>query len=107
MKGKASRKFAYVGAGIGLTLFALFGLLYGSFIGGIIGLQINGQLFGAAVEFGVVQRVIVALGIMFGVLLAGVACVAGSSMICYLIGCVVDLFYYEPKSVTKNHSVIQ
>lgn len=107
MKRKTSKTFAYVGAGVGLTLFALFGLMYGSFIGGIIGLQLNGQLFVAAAEFGVLQRIVVSLGVMFGVLLAAIACVAGSSMICYLIGCVIDLFHNQTKSVTKRGTVSQ
>ena len=86
MKRNTSKTFAYIGAGIGLTIFALFGLMYGSFIGGIIGLQINGQIFGAAAEFGILPRIVVSLGVMFGVLLAAVACVVGSSIVCYVIG---------------------
>ena len=103
MKGNTSKTFAYIGAGIGLTIFALFGLMFGSFFGGIIGLQINVQIFGAAAEVGILPRIVVSLGVMFGVLLAAVACVAGSSMICYLVGRVIDLVHIETKSVAKSH----
>lgn len=106
MERKKSKTFAYVGAGIGLTLFALFGLMYGSFLGGIIGLQINGQLFESAADFGMLQKIVVILGVMFGVLLAAIAFVAGSSLVCYLLGCVVDVFQSETKTVTKSNSVI-
>ena len=106
MERKKSKTFAYVGAGIGLTLFALFGLMYGSFFGGIIGLQISGQLFESATEFGMLQKIVVLLGVLFGVLLAAIACVAGSSLICYFIGSVADIFQVETKSVTKSNSVI-
>ncbi len=107
MKRNTSKTFAYIGAGVGLTIFALFGLMYGSFIGGIIGLQINGQLFGAAAEFGILPRIVVSSGVMFGVLLAAVACVAGSSIVCYLIGLVIDCVHFETKSVTKSHPVLK
>lgn len=106
MERKKSKTFAYVGAGIGLTLFALFGLMYGSFFGGIIGLQINGQLFESATDFGLLQKLVVLLGVLFGVLLAAITCVAGSSLICYLLGSVIDLFQAETKSVTKSNSVL-
>ena len=93
MKNNISRTGAYIGAGIGLTIFALAGLLYGSFLGGVVGLQLSGQLFGTGLEFGVLPRIILALGIMVGVLLAAVVCVAGSALIGYFMGLVVELFH--------------
>ncbi len=104
MKKKTSKTFAYIGAGIGLTIFALFGLLYGSFIGGIIGLQINGQLFGAAAELDILPRIVASFGVMFGVFLAAVVCVVGSSIMCYLVGAVIDCVCLETKSVTTNRA---
>ena len=107
MKMKASKTGAYVGAGIGLALFALFGLLYGSFIGGVVGLQITGQLAGTSAEFGIMSRMILAFGVMFGVLLAAVACVMGSAIIGYLSGYAVDLLQLETESTIKIVEIVK
>lgn len=107
MKTKAAKTGTYIGAGIGLTLFALFGLLYGSFIGGIIGLQITGQLAGTSAEFGILSRMILVFGVMSGVFLAAVACVMGSAIIGYLIGYAVDLLKIETVSAIKIHASIK
>jgi hypothetical protein len=44
MKITIARKTAYIGAGAGLVLFALFGLMPGSLLGGAMGLNIAGWL---------------------------------------------------------------
>jgi len=107
MKTTASKTGAYVGAGIGLALFALFGLLYGSFIGGIVGLHLTGQVFGSPAEFGILARMLLALGVMFGVLLAAVVCVTGSAIIGYLVGCAVDLVHAETEPAIKTHATVK
>ena len=45
-----AKKGLYVGAGAGLVLFAIIGLLPGSFIGGVVGLNIAGSIFGYPVR---------------------------------------------------------
>ncbi|HCC53810.1 MAG TPA: hypothetical protein DEQ20_02635 [Desulfobulbaceae bacterium] len=109
MKRMASKTGAYVGAGIGLALFAFFGLLYGSFIGGVVGLHLTGQLFGSPAEFGILARMLLALGVMSGVLLAAVVCVTGSALIGYLAGCAVDLLHVEIKtgSIIKTQATVK
>lgn len=102
MKGTVAKNLAYVGAGIGLTLFALFGLLYGSLIGGVLGLQVSGFMFGSPVEPGIFQRIIVALGMLIGIFLAAVICVIGSATVGYLIGLVIDPATWEQK-VLRGH----
>jgi hypothetical protein len=39
---KLSKKLTYIGAGIGMVLFALMGLLPGSLLGGVMGLNVVG-----------------------------------------------------------------
>lgn len=107
MKRTAAKTGAYVGAGIGLALFALFGLLYGTFIGGVVGLHINGYLFGTPAEFGILSRMVLAFGVMLGVFFAAIACVTGSAIVGYLVGCAFDLVHTETKSVLKTHAVVK
>ena len=45
-EGKYTRKLAYIGAGCGLVLFAIFGLLPGSFLGGVMGLNAYKDIVG-------------------------------------------------------------
>lgn len=107
MKRMASKTGAYVGAGIGLALFAFFGLLYGSFIGGVVGLHIIGQLVGMSAEFGILSRMILALGVMCGVLLAALAFVMGSAIIGYLVGYAIDLVQVKTESAIKAHASVK
>jgi len=107
MRSTVAKNLAYVGAGIGLTLFALFGLLHGSLMGGILGLQVSGVIFGSPVEPGVLQRVIVALGMLMGILLAAVVCVIGSATLGYVIGLVIDPATWEKKPVREHEAKIK
>jgi quinol-cytochrome oxidoreductase complex cytochrome b subunit len=104
MKSTITKNMSYIGAGIGLTLFALFGLLYGSLIGGVIGLNVSGAIFGSPVEAGILQRMVVAVGMLTGILLAAVVCVAGSAAVGYLIGMVIDPETWKKKKAVENRS---
>lgn len=88
--GQMARKCLYVGAGVGLTLFALIGLLPGSFIGGIIGLNVAGSIFGFPLHAEVLPRIIVGLSMVLGVMFSAVLFVVGCSLAGWLIGSVVD-----------------
>jgi small-conductance mechanosensitive channel len=90
MKTTISRKLAYIGAGAGLVLFALFGLLPGSLLGGAMGLNIAGWLFGLPLDPGLVSRAIVLVSMLMGVLVAGIVIVTASSMIGWLVGLVLE-----------------
>ncbi len=90
MKNAISRKTAYVGAGAGLVLFALFGLLPGSLIGGAAGINIAGWLFGLPLDPGVISRAIVLMSMLAGVLIAGIAIVTASTMVGWLVGKVLE-----------------
>jgi hypothetical protein len=85
-----AKKMAYIGAGAGLVLFAIIGLLPGSFIGGVIGLNIAGSLFGMPVSSALLPRLIVGISMLLGVLVSGIIFVAGSAVAGWLIGYVID-----------------
>jgi hypothetical protein len=86
MKITVRRQSAYIGAGAGLVLFALFGLLPGSLLGGAAGIKVAGLLFGMPLEPGLLSRAIVLASMLAGVLVAGTAIVTASSTIGWLFG---------------------
>jgi len=90
MKNTIARKTAYIGAGAGLVLFALFGLLPGSLLGGAMGINIAGWLFGLPLQPGLVSRVIVLASMLIGVLVAGIVMVTATSTIGWLVGMALE-----------------
>ncbi len=91
MKNSISRKAAYIGAGSGLALFAVFGLLPGSLLGGAAGIKFAGMLFGLPLEAGIISRVIVLASMLVGVLVAGIAIVTATSAAGWLLGRVLQV----------------
>ena len=87
---ETAKRMAYIGAGAGLVLFAVIGLLPGSFLGGVIGLNIAGSLFGMPVSSALLPRLIVGLSMLVGVLVSGIIFIAGSTIAGWLIGYVID-----------------
>ncbi len=99
-----TKKLAYMGAGCGVVLFAIFGLLPGSFLGGVMGLNIAGTLLGTPVTSGVLSRLIVAASMVVGVMVSGVMFIMASSTAGWLIGTVVDALKAEKKDLaTAGH----
>jgi MFS family permease len=90
MKTTLARKTAYIGAGAGLVLFALFGLMPGSLLGGAMGINIAGWLFGLPLHPGLISRVIVLSSMLVGVLVAGIVMVTATSTIGWLVGKVLE-----------------
>lgn len=86
MKNSIARKGAYIGAGAGLVLFAVFGLLPGSLIGGAMGINLAGMLFGLPLEPGLISRVIVLASMLVGVLVAGIVIVTATTTVGWLAG---------------------
>ena len=105
MKGSISSKLAYTGAGIGLALYAIFGLLYGSLLGGIVGLNIVHALFGTSLAQAVLPRIIVALGMLAGVMVAGTIFVIGSASLGWVIGFVIDPATWRGKETLKEQKI--
>ena len=74
-----AKKLMYMGAGCGVVLFGVFGLLPGSFLGGVMGLNIAGTLFGVPLASGVLSRLIVAASMVIGVMVSGIMFITASS----------------------------
>lgn len=85
-----TKKMTYIGAGAGLVLFALIGLLPGSFLGGVLGLNIAGSLYGMPLTSALMPRLIVGISMLLGVLVSGIIFTSTSAIIGWLIGSVVD-----------------
>ncbi len=75
------KKGLIIGAMGGAILFAVFGLLPGSFIGGVIGLNIAKGLFGPPINADLAPRMIVATAMVVGVLVTGVVTVIATSLL--------------------------
>lgn len=104
-----AKKAGYIGAGAGLTLFAIIGLLPGSFFGGSVGLSIAGGLFGSPVSPGLMSRVIVAAAMLLGVLITGIVFVVGGTVIGWTMGNMVEglpmfAYFTGGKKTKKNKS---
>ncbi len=90
MNTTLSRKAAYLGAGAGLVLFAIFGLLPGSLLGGAAGIKVAGLFFGLPLDPGIISRTIVLVSMLVGVVVAGIAIVTATSTLGWLVGRVVE-----------------
>ena len=92
---EAAKKGLYIGTGVGLVLFALIGLLPGSFIGGVLGLKIASAIYGTPVGIALLPRLIVVVCMLFGIVISGIVFVIGASLIGWLAGYVVDAVRYS------------
>ena len=90
MHTTCSRQAAYIGAGAGLVLFAIFGLLPGSLLGGAAGIKFAGLLFTLPLEPGIVPRIIVLTSMIIGVVVSGITIVTATSATGWLLGRVFD-----------------
>ncbi len=92
---ETARKMAYAGAGAGLVLFVIMGLLPGSLLGGMVGLHMAGSLLGFPVSSALLPRLIVGVSMLLGVFVSAVIFIAGSSSLGWLIGCAIDSLKIE------------
>jgi len=86
MKTTLTKQGAYIGAGAGLVLFTIFGLLPGSLLGGAAGIKFAGMFFGLPLDPGLLSRAIVLASMLVGVLVSGTVIVTASSTIGWLAG---------------------
>jgi len=86
MNSTLSRKTAYIGTGAGLVLFAIFGLLPGSLLGGAAGIKFAGLFFGLPLEPGIVSKIIVLTSMLVGVFVSGIVIITATSAAGWLLG---------------------
>lgn len=98
-----AKKTSYVGAGVGVVLFAVFGLLPGSLVGGAMGLNAVGALFGTPVSSGLIPRAVVGLSMLTGVLASCLFFVAGSALAGWLLAAPVELI----RGSLKRHGKVK
>ena len=100
-----TKKLAYMGAGCGVVLFAVFGLLPGSFLGGVMGLNLAGILFGTPVGAGLLPRMTMAASMVVGVMVSGTMFIMASSTLGWLAGTVADTLKTDNKELaTIEHN---
>jgi len=97
MKSTMKERLMYTGVGIGLVLFAVFGLLYGSFLGGVVGLKMVGAVMGEPVASGIIVRIVVSISMVLGVLIPGFLVTAAGGTAGWLIGALADSMLPAPK----------
>jgi len=90
MKDKIANKLSFIGAGTGLALFAVFGLLPGAFLGGVLGLNMANFIFGPAVSPTLIPRIIIVIGMLTGVMVTGLMFTASGASLGWLIGLLWD-----------------
>ena len=90
MKTSLAKRAAYIGAGAGMVLFVLFGLLSGSLLGGAAGINLAGWVFGLPLEPGIISRAVVLVSMLMGVVVSGIVIVTAASSAGWLLGKVID-----------------
>jgi hypothetical protein len=90
MNTTLSRKTAYLGAGAGLVLFALFGLLPGSLLGGAAGIKLAGLFFGLPLDPGLLSRAIVLSSMLVGIVVSGITIITATGTLGWLVGRVLQ-----------------
>lgn len=91
MKERITNRLSYLGGGVGVALFAIFGLLPGSFLGGVLGLNVAGVLFGSPVMPSMLSRIIVAAGMLTGVMVTGLIFVTAGATLGWIAGTVIEV----------------
>jgi len=102
MKTTMTRQGAYIGAGAGLVLFAIFGVLPGSLLGGAAGINFAGMLFGLPLEPGLLARTIVLVSMLAGALVSGTAIVTALSTIGWFVGAAIGTSGHENTLVSPE-----
>lgn len=102
MKRTFANKGLYVGAGIGISLFALVGILSGLAIGGVIGLKLAGLLFGIPVKFTLFARILIAVSMIAGVIGAAAVFILGAAITGWIAGSVADSIHSEKAETVED-----
>lgn len=103
MKTKTlAKKGAYIGAALGLAAFAAVGFLHGAFIGGVLGLNIAGSIFGFPLTSALLPRIIVGIMMILGVATSGVLFVAGGSILGLVTGAAAESMALGETAVSRK-----
>lgn len=95
-RDRVAKKAALIGAGIGLAMFALFGLLQGSVIGGAVGIDIVNTMYGQAQYPTLLARVFIGASMLAGVIISGTVFVVGCASVAGATGYLAG-FLAEPR----------
>jgi hypothetical protein len=98
MNTTLSTKTAYIGTGAGIILFAIFGLLPGSLLGGAAGIKLAGMVFGLPLDPGLVARVVVLASMLVGVMVSGITIVTATATTGWLVGRVLEVGHVSEKT---------
>jgi len=101
-----AKNAAYVGAGAGLTLFVMIGLLPGSFLGGALGITLSKWISGSPLQSELLPRIIVALSMFLGVLISGTIFLMSGTFIGWMVGRMIEAVpihaYFSGSRKTKQ-----
>jgi hypothetical protein len=84
------KKLAFLAIACVAILFAVFGLFPGSFLGGVMGLNVAGLLLGLPVTSGKLSTVLVAASMVMGVVVSGIIFITAASTTGWLISSILD-----------------
>jgi hypothetical protein len=96
---KYSKNFSLIGAGVGVVLFAVFGLLTSFFIGGVMGVNLAEKFLGYPLTSAVIGRLIISASIGVSVTVAAIMSIGLSSLAGWLIGAIVETVKGEEKEL--------
>jgi hypothetical protein len=86
MKSLMSKKSVYIGAGSGLVIFGLFGLLPNSLLGGAADSKLAGMLFELPLHLGILSRAILFVSMLVGILVAVIVIVTAPPAAAWHLG---------------------
>ena len=89
MNAKISRKTAYIGAGAGIVIFAIFGLLRQP-SGRRLRNQTSRNVFRLPLDPGIISRAIVLASMLVGVIVFGITIVTATATMGWLVGRVLE-----------------
>jgi hypothetical protein len=93
-----TRQCAYLGTGVGLALFVVYGFLPGMMLGGSAAVSLGGMLFGLPLEAGIVSRILVLAGMLAGVLMLGILIMSATTAIGWIVGIILRGPDYQNKN---------
>ena len=111
-RAELMKKTGLIGGGIGMALFAVFGLLQGAALGGAAGISIANRIFGATtlklLANELLPRIIVVASMLAGVIVSCLVFVVTGACIGVAAGFLLGLLYApahvpEPAKETAKH----